>query len=155
VCVCVCVCVCARACVRACVRVCASARACMCGVLLPSFVFASRVPAVVVHTHTHTHTHAQALALCHTCTSRTSHASHIKSQVWDLIDPANRIKRDMAQQDPGLSSMLTSGNAFARCDRQLCDRQLCDRQAGRHGGRWTHAHAPRIQPLPQQLSTTH
>jgi hypothetical protein len=34
-------------------------------------------------------------------------------QIWDLIDPANRVKRNV--QDPEVGKMLTTGNAFSRC----------------------------------------
>jgi hypothetical protein len=34
------------------------------------------------------------------------------AQIWDLIDPQNRVKRNV--QDPAVGKMLTTGNAFSR-----------------------------------------
>jgi len=35
-------------------------------------------------------------------------------QIWDMIDPENKLKRNVALQGPAVSSGITSGNAFSR-----------------------------------------
>lgn len=52
------------------------------------------------------------------------HALLLSVQAWDLIDPENRIKRDVAAHGP--AAAVTSGNAFARyAIWQLCVLCVC------------------------------
>lgn len=41
-------------------------------------------------------------------------------QIWDLIDPQNRVKRNV--QDPAVGKMLTTGNAFSRWEQGVAHR---------------------------------